>query len=152
MADSLPVGSAATVVPKPTGAAIKPLGEDSLSWGGTGTGRLGPGVMPRTKQFKVDEAVIKAMHVFWKHGYGPTSMQDLVHCMGIGRGSIYDTFGSKHGLFVRALRVYHRIVPGRDVGVDIFAIPGHIERIRVRHQGGRGRRVPRRLFSGQHGP
>ena len=62
--------------------------------------------MPRTKQFKVDEAVIKAMHVFWKHGYGPTSMRDLVHSMGIGRGSIYDTFGSKHGLFVRALRAY----------------------------------------------
>ena len=48
----------------------------------------------------------KAMHVFWKHGYRPTSMQDLVDCMGIGRGSIYDTFGSKHGLFLQALRFY----------------------------------------------
>jgi TetR/AcrR family transcriptional repressor of nem operon len=64
--------------------------------------------MPRTKQFNVDEAVTKAMHVFWKHGYGPTSMQDLVDSMGIGRGSIYGTFGNKHGLFVRALRVYIR--------------------------------------------
>jgi TetR/AcrR family transcriptional repressor of nem operon len=62
--------------------------------------------MPRTKQFKVEEAVTKAMHVFWKHGYRPTSMQDLVDCMGIGRGSIYDTFGSKRGLFLQALRFY----------------------------------------------
>ena len=62
--------------------------------------------MPRTKQFKVEEAVTSAMHMFWKHGYAPTSMQDLVDCMGIGRGSIYDTFGNKHGLFLHALRYY----------------------------------------------
>ena len=62
--------------------------------------------MPRTKQFDVDEALTKAMHEFWSHGYHRTSMQNLVDCMGIGRGSIYDTFGSKHGLFMRALERY----------------------------------------------
>ena len=34
------------------------------------------------------------------------SIGDLVDCMGIGRGSMYDTFGSKHGLFVCAVRFY----------------------------------------------
>lgn len=62
--------------------------------------------MPRKKQFEVDEALTKAMREFWGRGYHPTSMQDLVDCMGIGRGSIYDTFGSKRGLFMRALDHY----------------------------------------------
>lgn len=62
--------------------------------------------MPRKKQFQVDQALTKAMREFWGRGYHPTSMQDLVDCMGIGRGSIYDTFGSKRGLFMRALDHY----------------------------------------------
>ena len=62
--------------------------------------------MPRKKQFKIDDALTKAMREFWGRGYHPTSMQDLVDCMGIGRGSIYDTFGSKRGLFLQALDHY----------------------------------------------
>ena len=64
--------------------------------------------MPRTKQFDVDSVLTKAMTAFWKRGYQPTSMQDLVECMGIGRGSIYDTFGGKRSLFVRSLLHYVR--------------------------------------------
>jgi TetR/AcrR family transcriptional repressor of nem operon len=62
--------------------------------------------MPRKKQFQIEEALGKAMHEFWGRGYHPTSMQDLVDCMGIGRGSIYDTFGSKRGLFMQAFEHY----------------------------------------------
>ena len=62
--------------------------------------------MPRKKQFEVDAALTKAMRQFWGRGYHPTSMQDLVDCMGIGRGSIYDTFGSKRGLFMQSLDRY----------------------------------------------
>ena len=65
--------------------------------------------MPRKKQFEVDEALTKAMREFWGRGYHPTSMQDLVDCMGIGRGSIYDTFGSKRGLFMRSLDHYIKV-------------------------------------------
>ena len=65
--------------------------------------------MPRKKQFEIDDALAKAMREFWGRGYHPTSMQDLVDCMGIGRGSIYDTFGSKRGLFMRSLEHYIRI-------------------------------------------
>ena len=65
--------------------------------------------MPRKKQFEIDDALTKAMREFWGRGYHPTSMQDLVDCMGIGRGSIYDTFGSKRGLFMRALKHYIKI-------------------------------------------
>ena len=59
--------------------------------------------MPRTKDFKPDEALDAAMHLFWSKGYGATSMRDLLDGMGIGRGSFYDTFGGKHTLFLAAL-------------------------------------------------
>ena len=49
---------------------------------------------------------MKAMRLFWVHGYKATSIQDLVDGMGIGRGSLYGTFGGKRSLFMRALRHY----------------------------------------------
>ncbi len=69
--------------------------------------------MPRKKQFLIHDALTSAMHEFWSRGYHPTSMQDLVDCMGIGRGSIYDTFGSKRGLFMRTLDHYMKIYSAR---------------------------------------
>jgi TetR/AcrR family transcriptional repressor of nem operon len=39
-------------------------------------------------------------------GHEATSVQDLVDRLGIGRGSIYDTFGSKHQLYLAALNRY----------------------------------------------
>ena len=36
-------------------------------------------------------------------------MQDLVDCMGINRGSLYDTFGDKRSLFIRAFQVYGQV-------------------------------------------
>ena len=65
--------------------------------------------MPRTKQFDTDEVLVKAMNQFWRYGYQATSMQDLVDCMGLGRGSLYLAFGDKHSLFVQVLRHYDRI-------------------------------------------
>ncbi|NOK19995.1 TetR/AcrR family transcriptional regulator [Corallococcus carmarthensis] len=62
--------------------------------------------MPRTKEFDRDEAVRRAMQVFWEQGYEATSTDDLLRAMGIGRQSMYDTFGDKHGLYLEALRAY----------------------------------------------
>ena len=62
--------------------------------------------MPRIKRFTVDDVLTKAIDRFSTHGYHATPISDLVDCMGIGRGSIYDTFGSKRSLFLRALRFY----------------------------------------------
>lgn len=62
--------------------------------------------MPRAKLFAVDDVLTKAIVRFSSRGYHATSIDDLVDCMDIRRGSIYDTFGSKRGLFVRALRFY----------------------------------------------
>ena len=46
------------------------------------------------------------MHAFWEKGYESTSLQELVERMGIGRASLYDTFGSKRELFAEALDRY----------------------------------------------
>ena len=62
--------------------------------------------MGRPKEFDEHEALMKAMRLFWVHGYKATSIQDLVDGMGIGRGSLYGTFGGKRSLFLRALRHY----------------------------------------------
>lgn len=62
--------------------------------------------MPWEKQFDKDEVLSKAMLAFWRHGYEATSMQDLVDCTGINRGSLYATFGDKRALFLASLHMY----------------------------------------------
>jgi TetR/AcrR family transcriptional repressor of nem operon len=62
--------------------------------------------MARYKEFEVNEVLDKAIQLFWMQGYEKTSMQELVEFMGIHRRSIYDTFGDKHSLFMKALKRY----------------------------------------------
>jgi Transcriptional regulator len=62
--------------------------------------------LARSKEFDEDAVLLKAMKLFWAQGYEKTSMQDLVEQMGIHRRSIYDTFGDKHALYLRALKRY----------------------------------------------
>ena len=62
--------------------------------------------MPRKKQYIEGEVIDKAMQLFWKNGYGNTSMQMLEKEMGINKFSIYSSFGSKRGVFVESLKAY----------------------------------------------
>ncbi|MFZ5861723.1 MAG: TetR/AcrR family transcriptional regulator [Nitrospirota bacterium] len=62
--------------------------------------------MPRPKKFNSDEAIEKAMHVFWHRGYEAASIEDLLDAMDINRGSLYATFGSKRDLFLKAMDHY----------------------------------------------
>ncbi len=64
--------------------------------------------MGRPKEFDEHEALMKARRLFWVHGYKATSIQNLVDGMGIGRGSLYGTFGGKRSLFMKALRHYDK--------------------------------------------
>ncbi|GAA2499101.1 TetR/AcrR family transcriptional regulator [Streptomyces longisporus] len=64
--------------------------------------------MARTKEFDPDAALQSALELFWRRGYEATSMSDLVDHLGIGRASIYATFGSKHELYLKALERYDR--------------------------------------------
>jgi TetR/AcrR family transcriptional repressor of nem operon len=65
--------------------------------------------MARHKEFDSDEALQKAMEVFWSRGYEAASIQDLVEHMGINRQSLYDTFGDKHALFLQTLDRYQEV-------------------------------------------
>ena len=58
------------------------------------------------KQFNRDEVLGKAMELFWNQGYAPTGMTQLLKTMGIGRQSLYDTFGDKKSLYLAALDRY----------------------------------------------
>jgi TetR/AcrR family transcriptional repressor of nem operon len=62
--------------------------------------------MARAKCFDEQTALRKAMQVFWEQGYSATSIQDLVDRMGINRASLYDTYGDKHRLYLKALEAY----------------------------------------------
>ena len=62
--------------------------------------------MGRQPKFQQATAVDNAMSVFWRQGYAGTSPQLLVEELGIGKGSLYNTFDSKHNLFTLALRGY----------------------------------------------
>ncbi|MEU3375364.1 TetR family transcriptional regulator [Streptomyces sp. NPDC006660] len=63
--------------------------------------------MARTKEFDPDAALQSALELFWRRGYEATSMADLVEHLGIGRASIYATFGNKHELYLKALDRYN---------------------------------------------
>jgi len=69
--------------------------------------------MARPREFDRDEVLDRALGVFWDRGYESTSIDDLVGAMGIGRASLYNTFGSKHDLFVEALDRYERSLDER---------------------------------------
>ncbi len=60
----------------------------------------------RPKSFNDNEALERAMNLFWRFGYDATSMDQLVGAMEIPRQSLYRTFGDKKTLFLRALELY----------------------------------------------
>lgn len=62
--------------------------------------------MPRTREFDPEQAVEKAVRLFWNRGYSQTSMDDLVKATGVSRYGFYGTFGSKERLFEEVLRRY----------------------------------------------
>jgi TetR/AcrR family transcriptional repressor of nem operon len=62
----------------------------------------------RQKEFDRDDVLERAMRLFWTQGYEATSMGDLTEHLGIGRQSLYDTFGDKHQLYLAALDRYRQ--------------------------------------------
>jgi AcrR family transcriptional regulator len=62
--------------------------------------------MARTREFDADAALDAAIGVFREHGFEGSSAQMLVGAMGIGRQSLYATFGDKWQLYRSAVRRY----------------------------------------------
>lgn len=81
--------------------------------------------MGRSKEFEENTVLKKAMELFWQQGYEKTSMSDLVECMGIHRKSLYDTFGDKHALYLRAIDLYGEYTTNKLRSETLKAITAH---------------------------
>ena len=62
--------------------------------------------MSGVKQFDEDAVITRAMTLFWEKGYGATTMSDLAEATGVLRGSLYNAYGDKDGIMLRALDCY----------------------------------------------
>ena len=66
----------------------------------------------RPRAFDVDQALDRALDVFWRKGYEGATLCDLTAAMGINPPSLYAAFGNKEGLFRKALDRYWEITDG----------------------------------------
>jgi TetR/AcrR family transcriptional regulator, transcriptional repressor for nem operon len=78
--------------------------------------------MGRPRNFEADTVVKRAMEEFWTHGYAGTSPAQLAEATGVGKGSLYNTFGSKRQLFEQALAHYARM--GAERAEEFLSRPG----------------------------
>jgi AcrR family transcriptional regulator len=60
----------------------------------------------RPRSFDMDQALERALDVFWRKGYEGASICDLTAAMGINPPSLYAAFCNKEGLFRKALDRY----------------------------------------------
>lgn len=86
--------------------------------------------MARPKEFDEDHALTKATEVFWRNGYHNSSMQELVAETGVCRASLYETYGDKHALYLKAL-AHHRAETTRIIGDRMTAVPTNEGKIRA---------------------
>jgi TetR/AcrR family transcriptional regulator, copper-responsive repressor len=64
----------------------------------------------RPRSYDPDAALDNAAQLFWAKGFADTSLDELSAAMGMGRPSIYNAFGDKEALFLRALERYRETV------------------------------------------
>lgn len=60
----------------------------------------------RPRVFDKEEALEKAMMLFWTRGYDGTSMAEIIETLGINKPSLYAAFGNKEELFHKTLLKY----------------------------------------------
>ncbi len=86
--------------------------------------------MPRPKSFDEDAVLDEAVQLFWERGYEGTSLADLEAHLGLGRQSLYNTFGDKQTLFLKALERYEQQV-GSEALAQLNAPGAGLEEIRA---------------------
>jgi AcrR family transcriptional regulator len=62
----------------------------------------------RPRSFDRDEALERAMRLFWSRGYEGTSISDLTEAMGVAPPSLYGAYGDKQRLFLEAVERYEQ--------------------------------------------
>ncbi|MCM3040020.1 TetR/AcrR family transcriptional regulator [Paenibacillus motobuensis] len=79
----------------------------------------------RPREFKDTAVIDAAVEVFRTNGYEACSTDDLCKQTGLGRGSLYNAFGSKHELYEHALRRYHEV--GIQAQIEILEQEGPVK-------------------------
>src|SRR5215469_5964504 len=62
--------------------------------------------MVGVRQFDENEMIATALDVFWRKGLHDATMQDLAAATGVQRGSLYNAYGDKEAIFLRAYDQY----------------------------------------------
>ena len=83
----------------------------------------------RPREFDMDQAVERALGLFWHRGYEGTSMSDLTEALGITRASLYAAFGNKEGLFKRVMERYEARAGAYRIAAD--RAPTALEAVRL---------------------
>src|SRR4029453_9814848 len=58
------------------------------------------------KQFDRQRTLERARDLFWRRGFDGTGLAELEEELGVGRKSLYDTFGNKRALYLASLEQY----------------------------------------------
>jgi len=58
------------------------------------------------KSFDPQGTLARARDLFWRRGFDGTGLAELEGELGVGRKSLYDTFGNKRALYVASLELY----------------------------------------------
>jgi TetR/AcrR family transcriptional repressor of nem operon len=84
----------------------------------------------RPRKFGIDTVTDDALGVFWGKGYTETSITELTAATGSHPGALYQSFGSKRGLFLAALRRYSERGLGR-IEATLTGGPPPADRLRA---------------------
>ncbi len=91
--------------------------------------------MVRPRKFDEKDVRMAALQMFLRNGYASTSLSDLEEATGVGRRSLYNSFGDKHTLFLRALEdfrvtaVEQNLAPLERPGAGLAAIATVLNRL-----------------------
>ena len=78
--------------------------------------------MGRNRSFDEADVVRRAAACFLRSGYEGTSVEELTSATGLHRGSLYQAFGSKRGLFLAGLRGALAERPGEEATTDLVLV------------------------------
>ncbi|MGI4742578.1 MAG: TetR/AcrR family transcriptional regulator [Janthinobacterium lividum] len=86
--------------------------------------------MARSALVGKDQVLRDALLVFWRQGYEATAVLDLSVAMGLDWAGLYKAFGSKHELFILALRCYQQALHGQLLALSADADATVLTRVR----------------------
>ncbi len=66
--------------------------------------------MARPVEFDENKVLSNAMEQFWREGFEASSVQKLLDCTGINRGTLYNSFGDKDTFFKSCVDQYNKVL------------------------------------------